>query len=50
MDHKQGTDRNQMFMFCLESAIASDSFVRKAGTRGTNQHGGNVSAQRMEPY
>jgi transposase len=28
MDHKQGTDRNQMFMFCLESAIASDSFVR----------------------
>lgn len=28
MDHKQGTDRNQIFMFCLESAIASDSFVR----------------------
>jgi len=28
MDHKQGTDRNQMFMFCLESAIASGAFVR----------------------
>jgi transposase len=28
MDHKHGSDRNQMFMFCLESAIASDSFVR----------------------
>lgn len=32
MDHKQGTDRNQMFMFCLESAIASHSFVRVAKT------------------
>lgn len=28
MDHKQGTDRNQMFMFCLESTIAKDAFVR----------------------
>jgi len=28
MHHKQGEDRNQMFMFSLESAIASDSFVR----------------------
>lgn len=28
MQHKQGEDRNQMFMFSLESAIASDSFVR----------------------
>jgi len=28
MDHKHGSDRNQMFMFCLESAIANDSFVR----------------------
>jgi transposase len=28
MDHKQGTDRNQMVMFSLESAIALDSFVR----------------------
>jgi len=28
MDHQQGTDRNQMFMFCLESAIANDAFVR----------------------
>ncbi len=28
MDHKQGTDRSQMFMFCLESAIAKDAFVR----------------------
>ena len=28
MDHKQGTDRNQMFMFCLESSIANDAFVR----------------------
>ena len=28
MDHMQGTDRNQMFMFCLESAIANDAFVR----------------------
>ena len=28
MEHKQGSDRNQMFMFCLESAIARDSFVR----------------------
>ena len=28
MDHKQGVDRNQMFMFCLESSIASDAFVR----------------------
>jgi len=26
--HQQGEDRNQMFMFSLESAIASDSFVR----------------------
>ena len=28
MEHKQGTDRNQMFMFCLESTIANDAFVR----------------------
>lgn len=28
MHHKQGEDRNQMFMFSLESSIASDSFVR----------------------
>jgi len=28
MDHKQGSDRNQMFMFSLDSAISSDSFVR----------------------
>ncbi|MQY78777.1 MAG: IS1182 family transposase [Bacteroidetes bacterium] len=28
MNHKQGEDRNQMFMFSLESAIARDSFVR----------------------
>lgn len=28
MNHKQGSDRNQMFMFSLDSAIASDSFVR----------------------
>lgn len=28
MQHKQGEDRNQMFMFSLESAIAVDSFVR----------------------
>ncbi len=28
MEHKQGTDRNQMFMFCLESTIAKDAFVR----------------------
>jgi transposase/IS5 family transposase len=28
MLHKQGEDRNQMFMFSLESAIAVDSFVR----------------------
>lgn len=28
MQHKQGEDRNQMFMFSLESAISSDSFVR----------------------
>ena len=28
MLHKQGEERNQMFMFSLESAIASDSFVR----------------------
>jgi transposase len=28
MDHKQGTDRNQMFMFCLESTITNDAFVR----------------------
>ena len=28
MHHKQGEDWNQMFMFSLESAIASDSFVR----------------------
>jgi len=28
MQHIQGEDRNQMFMFSLESAIASDSFVR----------------------
>ena len=28
MNHKHGSDRNQMFMFCPESAIANDSFVR----------------------
>ena len=28
MDHKQGTDRNQLTMFCLESSIAADAFVR----------------------
>jgi len=28
MQHKQGENRNQMFMFNLESAIAEDSFVR----------------------
>jgi transposase len=28
MQHKQGEDRTQMFMFSLESAIAVDSFVR----------------------
>src|SRR4030043_300764 len=28
MQHKQGENRNQMFMFSLESAIAPDSFVR----------------------
>jgi transposase len=28
MQHKQGEDRNQMFMFSLESAIAANSFVR----------------------
>ena len=28
MHHKQGEERNQMFMFSLESAIAANSFVR----------------------
>lgn len=28
MDHKQGTDRNQIMMLSLESSIAPDSFVR----------------------
>ena len=28
MQHKQGENRNQMFLFSLESAIAKDSFVR----------------------
>lgn len=28
MDHIQGSDRNQLFMLSLESAIAQDSFVR----------------------
>jgi len=28
MQHKQGENRNQMFMFSLESAIAPDAFVR----------------------
>ena len=28
MHHKQGEDRNQMFMFSLENAISSESFVR----------------------
>jgi len=28
MQHKQGEERNQVFMFSLESAIAPDSFVR----------------------
>jgi transposase len=28
MQHKQGEDRNQMFMFSFESSIAVDSFVR----------------------
>ena len=32
MDHKQGTDRNQMTMFCLESSIAPDAFVRVVDT------------------
>jgi transposase len=32
MHHKQGEDRNQMFMFSLESAIAADSFVRVVDT------------------
>jgi len=33
MDHQQGTDRNQIAMFCLESAIAGDSFVREVFRR-----------------
>ena len=32
MDHKQGTDRNQMTMFCLESSIAPEAFVRVVDT------------------
>ena len=32
MQHKQGEDRDQMFMFSLESAIAADSFVRVVDT------------------
>jgi len=28
MNHKQGENRNQMFMFSLESSISEDSFVR----------------------
>ncbi|MBN2571326.1 MAG: IS1182 family transposase [Ignavibacteriales bacterium] len=28
MEHKQGSDRNQLIMFSLESAIPEDSFVR----------------------
>jgi len=28
MQHIQGEDRNQLFMFSLESAIAPDAFVR----------------------
>ena len=28
MDHKQGENRNQMFILSLESAIAANSFVR----------------------
>ena len=28
MQHKQGENRNQVFMFCLESSIPADSFVR----------------------
>jgi|GEM_PF-3032499 len=32
MDHKQGSDRNQMMMFSLESFIAPDSFVRVVDT------------------
>ena len=28
MQHKQGENRNQVFMFDLESAVAQDSFVR----------------------
>lgn len=28
MEHKQGSDRNQLIMFSLESAIPKDSFVR----------------------
>ena len=28
MNHKQGSERNQMFMFSLDISIASDSFVR----------------------
>lgn len=38
MNHKQGSDRNQIFMFSLDSSIASDSFVRviNAFVDGTN--------------
>ena len=32
MDHKQGTNRNQMTMFCLESSIAPEAFVRVVDT------------------
>ena len=28
MQHKQGENRNQLFMFCLESSIPANSFVR----------------------
>ena len=28
MQHKQGENREQMMMFCLETAITKDSFVR----------------------
>lgn len=32
MDHKQGSDRNQLIMLSLESAIPKDSFVRVVDT------------------
>jgi len=46
MHHKQGEDRNQMFIFSLESAIASDSFK----IRGSNSLKNNFNDKKLKRH